>query len=309
MDHGYYFWTIEQFFEAASKWERPLFVMAHQDDELGYGGLIQRLGKKTEFCWVTNGDGLFFLEDMEPADYGKLRMAEAIRAVGSVGIPEKNTRCLAFSEVEIYRRMANLRKDPAYLEKDLPFWKKIRDTVREEIFDISPDAVFTGAWQGGHPEHDLTHYFTRLAVDELERDRGRPVPFFHLPEYEYTILVAFRFHPLYKGRKLMFDLTAKELENKRGIMDQYPSQQDLFDKFESVLGKVGWVSGLFGGPKNAHEFMATEHFGPVPPDLDYTKSTHTFDFFNYMFDDFEGTPIGFFPSIRPVVQALSRKRA
>ena len=301
----YRHWNIDNFFNAAKEWERPLFVIAHQDDELGYGGLIQRLGPKTRFIWVTNGDGLYFLDKVTPEEYGKIRMQEAINAVGAVGIPEKNTQCLEFSEVEIYRHMSFLYKDPDSFEKYRPFWENIRNSVKEAIFDAKPDAVFTGAWQGGHPEHDLTHFFTRLAVDEYEKETGKALPFFHLPEYEYTILIAFRFHPLYKGRKLKFKLTEEEVEGKKRIMDSYPSQYRLFEKFESVLGKVSWVSGLFGGPKSANEYLSEEHFGPVPKELDYSKSTHIFEAANYIGDDFEGTPIGFARCIRPIVQALS----
>ncbi len=304
MNKSYRDWNIDDFFEASNQWENPLFVIAHQDDELGYGGLIQRLGSKTKFIWVTNGDGLYFLDNVTPEQYGKTRMKEAINAVAAVGIEEKNTRCLEFSEVEIYRHMSYLTKDPQSFEKHRPFWEGIRDRVRESIFEVKPDAVFTGAWQGGHPEHDLTHFFTRLAVDEYEKDHGKSLPFFHLPEYEYTILIAFRFHPLYKGKKLKFKLTQEELEGKKRIMDQYPSQHRLFDKFQWVLGKVSWISRLFGGPKSAEDFLLEEHFGPVPKDLDYTKSTHLLDGANYIGDDFKGVPIGFRKSVRPVIKGL-----
>lgn len=306
MTPDYYHWTIDDFFSTAKNWERPLFVIAHQDDELGYAGLIQRLGAGCRFIWVTNGDGLYFQDNVTPEEYGKIRMAEAIKAVGAVFVPVENTRCLAFSEVEIYRNMAELHKNPAGIESSFALWDEIRQSVRDALFEAKPDAVFTGAWQGGHPEHDLAHYFTRLAIDDYEKETGTIVPFFHLPEYEYTILIAFRFHPLYKGPKLKFDLTEKEMEGKQAIMDQYPSQQNLFKDFESVLSKVSFISGLFGGPKSAMEYLSTEHFGPVPPDLDYTRSTHFFDWANYIFDDFEGTPISFKRSILPIISALPR---
>jgi LmbE family N-acetylglucosaminyl deacetylase len=309
MEREYLNWSIEDFFRAAQGWKRPLLAIAHQDDELGYAGLIQRLGPQTRIVWVTNGDGLFFEMKTTPEEYGKIRMKEAVNAVAAIGIAEQNTRCLAFSEVEIYRHMSFLQKDPDGIAAHRDFWEGIRQGVRAALFEAQPDAVFTLAWQGGHPEHDLAHYFTRLAVDDYERETGRALPFFHLPEYEYTILVAFRFRPGYKGRRLKFAITPEELAGKNRIVQQYPSQAAMMEKFRKFLNRLGAVGGVLGLPKSAEEYLSVEHFGPVPPDLDYLKSTHTFEKANYMFDDFEGIPITFKRCIRPVVAAFPRNIA
>jgi len=309
MEREYLHWSIDDFFKAAQGWKRPLFVFAHQDDELGYAGLIQRLGPQTRIVWVTNGDGLYFEMKVSPAEYGQIRMKEAVNAVAAIGIEEQNTQCLAFSEVEIYRQMSFLQKDPAGLSANAAFWDGIRQGVRRAVFEIQPDAVFTLGWQGGHPEHDLTHYFTRLAVDDYERETGRALPFFHLPEYEYTILIAFRFHPFYRGPRLKFAITPAELEGKNRVVQQYPSQADMMNKFRTFLTRLSFAGRLFGLPKSAEEYLSTEHFGPVPPDTDYRKSTHVFDKANYMFEDFEGIPITFKRCIRPVVAGFPRKPA
>ena len=307
MKRDYLAWTIEDFFCAAEGWRRPVFFMPHQDDELGCSGLIQRLGPKTQIIWVTNGDGLFYEMKVTPEEYGKIRMKEAIDAAACIGIVEKNTRCLAFSEVEIYRRMSFLQQDPGSIGTHADFWDAIRESVRRALFAAQPDAVFTVAWQGGHPEHDLTHYFTRLAVDDYERETGRPLPFFHSPAYEYTVLIAFRFHPLYKGRRLKFTLRREELDGKNRIVQNYPSQAEMMAKFRKFLDRIGFIGRPLGAAKNAEEYLGVEHFGPVPPDLDYMKSTHLFDKANYMFEDFEGIPITFKRCIRPVVAAFPRK--
>lgn len=306
MNREYLNWSIEDFFKAAEGWQRPLFVIAHQDDELGYAGLIQRLGPQTRIVWVTNGDGLFFEMGVTPEEYGKLRMKEAIKAAAAIGIPEQNTRCLAFSEVEIYRHLSFLQKDPSSMAVHRAFWDEIRKGVREALFATRPDAVFTLAWQGGHPEHDLTHYFTRLAVDDYERETGQPLPFFHLPEYEYTILIAFRFHPLYKGRRLKFAITPEESAGKFRIVQQYPSQEKMMEKFRKFLNRLGFIGRPWGAAKTAEEYLGVEHFGPVPPDLDYPRGTHIFNRANYIFDDFEGIPITFKKCIRPIVEAFPR---
>jgi LmbE family N-acetylglucosaminyl deacetylase len=290
----------DEFSKKAVQYRQPLFVIAHQDDELPYGGLIQRLGSKTRFVWVTNGDGLYFEGKVTPKEYGEIRKAEAIKSVAAVGIPEKNTQCLDFSEVEIYKNMSELYSGKITMAQARPFFQTIRDSVKRAVFEIDPDAVFTDAYQGGQPEHDLSHFFTMLAVRDLVKI-GKKVDFFHLPEYEYTILLAMRFHPLYKGVRNRIKLSPQEFANKSKMVDAYPSQVRLFGEFQKVFTWIGKLGYLTGGPKNAEEYMSIEEFGPVPETLDYERKPHTFDYFTYMFDDFEGVPVTFSKSILPIV--------
>jgi LmbE family N-acetylglucosaminyl deacetylase len=307
MERAYLDWTMEEFFQAAQGWKSSLFLMPHQDDEFTYAGLMQRLLPGTRIVWFTNGDGLFFEMNVTPEECGRIRMSEGVNAVGAIGVREKNTGCLAFSEVEIYRQMSFLQKDPGLIKTHVEFWDAMRLGVRDALFAARPDAVFTSAWQGGHPEHDLTHYFTRLAVDDYERETGRALPFFHLPAYEYTVLIAFRFHPFYKGRRLRFALTPREMEGKRRMSREYHSQADMMVKFRKFLDRLGLIGGLFGFAGNADEYLGVEHLGPVPHEMDYSKSTHFFDKANYMFEDFQGIPITFKRCIRPVVETFPRK--
>jgi len=284
------------------RFSRPLFMMAHHDDEISQAGVFQRLGPDVRAVWVTNSDGLFFESDMQPADYGRLRMAEGIASVAQAGIPESSTRCHGWSEVEIYRWLSRLNSGAATMEQAAGFFDCIRDDIRNDIFEIGPDAVFTLAWQGGQPEHDLVHFFTALAVREYSAKTGSAVEFFHMPAYEYTILVAHRFHPLYSGQRLRISLSEPEMETKLRMIEQYPSQKRLFSDFQKVFSIVGKLGHLTGGPRNATEWLSTEEFGPVPEGLDYTKNTHVFDRCSYINDDFEGAPVTFRGSVRPIVQ-------
>ncbi|MFA6033194.1 MAG: PIG-L family deacetylase [Myxococcota bacterium] len=294
----------ERFKAGSCGYRKPLFLIAHQDDELNYGGLIQRLGPATEFVWITNGDGLYFETKLTPEAYGELRMAEAVKAVGAVGIPEANTSFLKFSEIEIYRRMSELYSGKSDMSGNREYFDGMRRSVREALFRAAPDIVFTCAWQGGHPEHDLAHFFTALAVKDYVKETGKNVEFFHLPEYEYTILLAMRFHPLYRGERYRIRLTPEELSGKMRIIDAYPSQVRLFDEFRKVFGYIGLAGHVTGGPKNAEEYLSSEEFGPVPAGIDYTRKPHLFDYFTYMFDDFEGVPVTFTRSILPIVKAF-----
>ncbi len=283
------------------KYNKPLFLVAHQDDELNYAGLITRLGKNTHIVWLTNGDGLYFQMGISPEEYAEIRQMEAINAAAAVGIPEKNLMCLKFSEVEIYRRLAELYKSPVDIRAHRDYFNYIREEVKRAVNDLEPDVIFTDAWQGGHPEHDLTHFFVYCAIRDYKIEKNKQIDFIQLPEYEYTILIAMRFHPLYKGERYRIYLTTEEIESKKRVIEAYPSQKKLFAKFEKLFTYFGYAGRILKGPRSAIEFLSTEEFGPVSV-IDYTKKPHIHDFFTYMFDDFEGTPVTFSRSVLPVVK-------
>ena len=298
---------LTDFLTALDEMERPLTVVAHQDDELTFSGVLTRTAPRMNIIWVTNGDGLYFQNNTSPEEYGKIRMAEAINSAAAVGIPKKNTGCLGFSEVEIYLRLMFISDNHQAAVWVKPFFQKIIADLRERIFDYKPQAVFTCAYQGGNPEHDLTHYFTRLVIDEYEKDSGQKVPFIHVPMYEYIILVALRFNPLYRGLKWNYELNDKEKANKLKQFETYPSQAEMFGNFQKVVKLVGLL-GTFkqGRPITPEQYLATEQFGPVPEDWDYLKNTHTFDWANYIGDHFGKVPVSFDKSIKPIIASLPR---
>jgi LmbE family N-acetylglucosaminyl deacetylase len=293
-----------QFMERIGQFQRPLFLLAHHDDEIPTGGLLQRLGAGKRIVWVTNSDGLYFESDKTPAEYGLLRIAEGLTSVANGGVGADAVTNLGFSEVEIYRQLSRLYQGVQTMADARPFFQAIRDRVREAVLDLRPDAVFTLAWQGGQPEHDLTHFFTMLALGDLQKATGKRPEFFHMPAYEYTILVAMRFHPLYRGQRIRLRLSGVELAAKMRMMEAYPSQVRLFGDFQKLFGIVGKIGHVTGGPKSAEEYVTIEEFGPVPEGLDYTAKPHAFDYFTYMFDDFEGVPVTFTKSVRPIVQSF-----
>ncbi len=290
--------------ERLSRFQRPLFFMAHHDDEIPTAGLLQRLPAGKRCAWVTNSDGLYTESDRTPAEYGAMRTAEGLDSVAKAGVPADHVTNLGFSEVEIYRHLSRLHSGAESMAEARPFFQQIRDRVRETVLDIRPDAVFTLAWQGGQPEHDLAHFFTMLALKDLEKATGARPEFFHMPAYEYTILVAMRFHPLYRGPRIRLRLTPDELAVKMAMMQAYPSQVRLFTDFRKVFRLVGALGRVTGGPRTAEEYVTIEEFGPVSAAIDYTRNTHTFDYFTYMFDDFEGVPVTFTKSVRPIAAAF-----
>ena len=295
----------EAFLRRDKPFERPLCLLAHHDDEIGVAGLLQRLGSKARVVWLTNSDGRYFDSDLEPAAYAQLRKAEGLAAVGQISLPAEQTGCLDFSEVDIYRHMSELHTDPGCLERVRPFFEQIRQAVRQTVFDLRPDLVITLAWQGGQPEHDLTHFFTHLALVDLEKKTVHRPTFLHFPAYEYTYALAMRFHPLYRGQRLRLQLSGAEMERKRRMIEAYPSQVNLFRYFRWAFALVFFPLGLLtGGPRSLEQFLAIEEFGPVPRDLDYSAPPHIFDKLTYMFDDFEGVPVTYRGSIQPLVRSF-----
>jgi len=281
--------------------ERPLISVAHQDDELGYSGLIQRIGPKARFFFMTNGDGLAPGLGEDPIKYAEMRKAECVNALGSLGIPADHVRCLDFSEIEIYAHMARFTDEPGRAREAIEFFGRIRTALSEAVAALKPDLVFLAAFQGGHPEHDLSHFFTALALGDLARRTGEEVPLFHFPEYELTILLPMRFRPWYPGNRITLRLTEEEMENKLAMAAHYPSQEGLFRKFEMVANTLTLPFRLTRRGKGGRSFFSKEVISQVPADFDYSRPPYTIDFFNYMFEDFEGTPISFKRCIQPIV--------
>ena len=299
--------TVEEFIQAYDRMERPLAVLAHQDDEVPFGGTLAHAGDRGRIVWVTNGDGLYFETDVAPRQYATIRKSEALKSAAALGITADRTECLDFSEVEIYRRLSYVTQaaDAATLLR--PFFQKMIDAIRDRIFAYRPQVVFTPAYQGGNPEHDLTHYFTRLALDDYQKQTGETVPLIHVPMYEYIILVALRFNPFYRGLRWRYRLNENEMRAKRNMLEAYPSQVNLFRGFEKIANATGKLAVLTGGKAvTAEEFLGQEEFGPVPEDWDYLKNPHTFDRANYIGDHFAGIPVSFDKSIRPIVASFPR---
>ena len=272
---------------------RHQFVFAHQDDEIQYGGLIQRLGPDTRFLWVTNGDGLAPMENADPPTYAAMRMAETDEVLKTLGRPLSHRRCLAVSEIEIYDHFVELTLNPSRRDEVMDYFHRIGCAVYAELRERRPRVVWVCQYQQGQPEHDLAHLLAACALRQLRREEGLEAELYQLPEYEYTILIPLRFHPWYPGVVHHIDLTDEELERKRKAFLCYPSQVKLFGKFERVIGRIGKVAGLFGKGFTLETFLRREQFGPVPPDFDYTKSFHRFEWANYMFDKHKDVKVRF----------------
>lgn len=286
---------------------RPLFVFAHQDDETVLAGIIRRIVGNDErgaFVWWTNGDGLAPAAGEDPETYARKRIDEATEAVRRLGASASRKTDLASSEIENYRRLTHVAEGGSRRREAFEYFRREALRVEAAIRAADPDRVFVLAWQGGHPEHDLTHVMTARAVRFLRVETGRPIPIIQCPAYEYTILCALRFNPWFDGDRRHVTLSDDEVSRKLAVFGAYPSQRELFRAFLRVIGVVGAANGYRERRITPRQYLAKEELGVVSPALEYTRSTHRFEYLNYMFDDFEGTPIRFTTMVRPVVADL-----
>jgi LmbE family N-acetylglucosaminyl deacetylase len=286
---------------------KPVFVYAHQDDEASSAGMIRRVtgdDQRGWFIWWTNGDGLAPMAKMDPQKYARLRIDECSESLRRLGGSTKRKVDLEASEIEVYRRLSEIPQGGEIRDEHFAFFEKEAQRVEDAIRRADPDRVFTLAWQGGHPEHDLTHLMVVRAVRKLRKETGRPIPIIQSPAYEYVIAVALRFNPFYKGDRRSIMLSDEEVQAKLRVFEAYPSQEGLFMKFRRLMNSLGIISTLRLKPFTYKGYIQKEEFGVVDPDLDYHRSTHTFEYCNYMFDDFEGVPIRFDTMIRPLVDVI-----
>lgn len=293
---------------------RHLFVFAHQDDDLPQSGVLHRLHQQAEIVWVTNGDGLAPMAGMEREQYAALRTQEAIAATALLGYRRGQLEFLGHSELDIYQLLIDLARQPQEGERVFRpltpgLVARINRLAAAVIDRLVPrvekaDVVWTLAWQGGHVEHDLSHFFTARAVAEVAKRQGRAIPFFEFPEYELTYLVPLRFRPWHQGVRHRCRLTPDELRLKEAAFAAYKSQAEGLEQFRRLIRLLGTLSALRGRPFSFRDYVSEEEFGPVPADRDYTRAPHGHPFFDYMFEDYKHVRITFPNSISRIVAVV-----
>lgn len=144
-----------------------VFLFAHQDDEFGvYAQILRELdeGNRVRCIYLTDGSG---------TSETSLRDAESLSALTFFGI---ETGDVIVPPVPARAQDVNLHKQClAVLEwlAALPAWKQAR-------------RIYVPAWEGGHPDHDMTHVIGFLAAP-----RGATV--LQFPLYRARRLLPFTF--------------------------------------------------------------------------------------------------------------------
>lgn len=285
---------------------RHAFVFAHQDDELPYAGLLQRLRDQSRYVWLTNGDGLAPEAGADPAAYAEMRLAETTTALKNAGLDRVPRYDLRESEIGIYDGFIDVGRGGEFARRALDDFADRFVRFERALIADPADVYWTLAYQGGQPEHDLTSAMTLLHL-RRRRARGDRVQLVHLPEYEFTILVPLRFKPWYGGPVASIRLTDAERNNKAALARGYPSQVALFERFRRVIGRIGRLTAWAGGPRSLEDYMSTETFSPVDLDFDPRVNPHFFEFENYVFERHRDVKVRWDTMVGVIVRELYRR--
>ena len=289
---------------------RHLFVLAHQDDELPYAGIVQRTqraGGRFDIVWMTNGDGLAEEAGETLARYAAMRRSETDAAMAVLGADPSQLTFLDHSEVAIYDAFARMVTDgTAGVVAVWPLILEIAAQIERAVRDAHPDVVWTLAYQGGHPEHDLVHLLTQRALRKRAAETGRETPLYELPAYELVILIPLRFKPWMGGEQHAIALEPVELERKLQMAECYPSQASLLQSFRHLMRVYHRLARPLGHEDGAIAYLSRETFRRVPPDHDYTRSTYPFplEFLNYPIERHRGVPIRWKRTLHPIARML-----
>ena len=279
---------------------RALVVLAHPDDEMAGGGLAQRLPPTSRFVWITDGDGLAEGAGMRRAEYGAARRLESEAAMAAIGVGPERLRFLGNSEVEIYDAFARCAANPSARHEVFEQARVLARQVAAEVLAFRPDAVFTLAWQGAQPVHDLLHVLVRRALDRMPGAR-----LFEMPLFDPWSLVPLRFAPWHPGPIHELRLTPEEAAAKRRMTRCWTSQDAVLRPLTAAITGAGRLAGLAGRRFDLATLLAVEHFAPVPRDRDYVRSPHRLELLDHPLDRYQGRRITHSGSIAPIVQALS----
>jgi LmbE family N-acetylglucosaminyl deacetylase len=137
---------------------RVLVVAAHPDDDvLGIGGRLHGAAPDVHIAIVSDGapaapsyhTSLGFRGREE---YARARRAEARAALRSAGVPEQQLHELGLIDQTVARHLDVLI-----------------DRVQALVTAVSPEAVMTHPYEGGHPDHDATACAVHAALHGLSR--------------------------------------------------------------------------------------------------------------------------------------------
>ena len=200
--------------------ERIMIVVAHPDDEtIGMGAQLRRLDAAL-LVHVTDGAP----RDCEDArnygfagiaDYAAARRAELAAALCAGAADELRTLCLEIADKEAWRDLVALTR-------------RMTDLIRQE----RPAAMFTHAYEGGHPDHDACAFAVHAACRLVDG----PLPVIEFPLYHrgFGQPVSSQFlQPQSPGqREWLIDLGEHGSACKRTMIDCFATQRWLLERFD-----------------------------------------------------------------------------
>jgi LmbE family N-acetylglucosaminyl deacetylase len=224
--------------------QRVIIVAAHPDDEtLGLGAQLCRFDNAL-LVHATDGaprDG----EDARnygfrtQADYAAARRQELAAALRAGAAEQVRTLCLNLPDKQAMADLPSLTR-------------RLAELLRAE----NPAAVFTHAYEGGHPDHDSVAFAVHAAC--LLFDRPPAILEFPLYYRAEGRMVAGRFPrsaapegPSPARREWAVDLNDRDILRKRAMLDCFVTQRWLFEPFD----------------------LSVEHLRPAP-EYDFREPPH-----------------------------------
>jgi LmbE family N-acetylglucosaminyl deacetylase len=221
--------------------ERPLILVAHQDDEaLGCSLLLQR-STSPVVVFATDGapqDPYFWSKAGSRARYAAMRRLEGLLACRAMHIKEveflpKLTETQEFMDQRLYRSLplASMR-------------------LQDIVDRYGPQYIVSHAYEGGHPDHDSCAFLARVLAD------GNQLPLWEFPLYHrnndrYTRQEFISC----SGKEIACTGSLIEMEVKANAICAYASQRD-------VLRDFNWSTELYR-PAERYDFAKRPHGGKV----------------------------------------------
>ena len=274
--------------EPFKKNEKILILAPHPDDEaIACAGIIQKAlaaGARVKIVYLTNGDHneLAFIvyekrltiRTGEFIHLGKVRQAEATRAMEFLGLSEKDLVFLGYPDYGTFEifckywqpgkpfrdRLTRISKVPY---KDNPSYgaeyigQNILEDLKEQLLDYRPDRIFVSHPADVNVDHKTYYLFLQVALSDLEGIIPRP------KVYPYLVhCVGWpkprHYHPeleLYPPEKftdsgfnwLRSDLSPEELDKKHRAILFYRSQTQTSAFYLLAFARKNEFFGSFPG--------------------------------------------------------------
>lgn len=224
--------------EVAELYGRTLVIVAHADDEaVACGVQLQRMREPVVvICTDGAPQEEFFWRDYGTREaYAQLREREAREAAAIAGV--KHLFLLGRIERDVFVDQQ--------LHRQIP---RVLDYLFEIAREHRPNAIFTLAYEGGHPDHDTCSFLGAQLGATLN------LPLWEAPLYHRaTSEMQMQRFIAENGSEQRLEISPTELERKRRMFAAYGSQRAVLEQFTPEIEIVR--------PAAAYDFARPPHEG------------------------------------------------
>ena len=203
---------------------RTLVLVAHPDDEcIAAGTLLQRI-HEPHVLYTTDGaprDEYFWKRYGSRENYRQLRRAECTRALAHVGVSH-------FEFIADARGCHDLFIDQ-WLFKALP---QAAEQIAHRIERLQPDAIFTLAYEGGHPDHDSCSLLASVLGREYDIPVWEAPLYYRAPSREGESGPLKQEFLLASDSEIHLSPSQLQMERKAAMCREYVSQSDFLRYFQ-----------------------------------------------------------------------------